>query len=102
MFDFEYFDSELEYRQHVHVRVDDEVCDVTMHEDCAWRQSQDRVGSYTRVRTANPKTANSTARCDMGQTCENKPSHKAATKQDSQKALSRNRQQRKFDPPDTY
>lgn len=51
----EYIDGILEHREKIHVRVCDDVCNVTVHKDLAWIQVDDLVGRHARVRASDPQ-----------------------------------------------
>src|SRR5471032_1118703 len=53
--DFQHVDGELQHRQAVQVRMDDDVGDVAVDEDVARRQSQQLIGRHAAVGTAYPQ-----------------------------------------------
>lgn len=50
----QHIDGVLKRRQTVEICVDDQICDVSMHEHFAWQESYDLICRYATVRTTNP------------------------------------------------
>lgn len=48
-------DRKLQHRQAVHIRVCNEICDVSVHKYLAGFETDDHIGRHTAVRAANPQ-----------------------------------------------